>query len=212
MLHCSTIKCRLSSRACSIMDEDNSKQTLPTTSSAALLALADRVLDNSTDELGGLCARRYSGGRSTARLTRRRAVYRRGEGLSALRTITGNGVITTAESDCCRCADRRRTNQIVTPRIAYAYNFSEERRWAIVSATRGFKSGGWNARGTAASQLSSRSDLRPCGRTRRVWSADYLDNKLRRQRNACSTPILRICRRRQRRPSGAVPDDQCRRS
>ncbi|MEO0575590.1 MAG: TonB-dependent receptor, partial [Pseudomonadota bacterium] len=38
--------------------------------------------------------------------------------------------------------------QIVTPRVAYSYDFSDQ-VMAYASATRGFKSGGWNARGTS---------------------------------------------------------------
>ncbi|MEM1413084.1 MAG: TonB-dependent receptor, partial [Pseudomonadota bacterium] len=41
---------------------------------------------------------------------------------------------------------------IITPRFAAQYNFNENIN-GYVSATRGFKSGGWNARGTAASTI-----------------------------------------------------------
>ncbi|MEM9303048.1 MAG: TonB-dependent receptor [Pseudomonadota bacterium] len=41
---------------------------------------------------------------------------------------------------------------IVTPRVAAQYNFSDDIN-GYVSATRGFKSGGWNARGTSAGTI-----------------------------------------------------------
>ncbi|MEO0580158.1 MAG: TonB-dependent receptor, partial [Pseudomonadota bacterium] len=67
--------------------------------------------------------------------------------------------------------------QIVTPRVAYAYNFNDD-VMGYVSATRGFKSGGWNARGTGA------ASFQPFG-PETLWSyevgmrADYLNDKLR---------------------------------
>lgn len=65
----------------------------------------------------------------------------------------------------------------VTPRIAYAHQFSDDTMW-YVSATNGFKSGGWNARGTVASALL------PFG-PEEIWSyetgirTDLLDGRLR---------------------------------
>ena len=48
--------------------------------------------------------------------------------------------------------DRTLDEQLVTPRFAIQY-FATEDFMAFASATRGFKSGGWNARGTAAQEL-----------------------------------------------------------
>lgn len=65
----------------------------------------------------------------------------------------------------------------VTPRIAYAHQFSDDLMW-YVSATNGFKSGGWNARGTSAATLL------PFG-PEEIWSyetgvrSDLMDGRLR---------------------------------
>lgn len=47
---------------------------------------------------------------------------------------------------------RRQNEKLWTPRIAVQYEASEDLNY-FVSATRGFKSGGWNARGTTPDQL-----------------------------------------------------------
>ncbi|MEM1230225.1 MAG: TonB-dependent receptor [Pseudomonadota bacterium] len=48
--------------------------------------------------------------------------------------------------------DRELSEQLLTPRFAIQY-FASDNFMAFASATRGFKSGGWNARGTAAEEL-----------------------------------------------------------
>ena len=65
----------------------------------------------------------------------------------------------------------------VTPRIAYAHQFNDDTMWYI-SATNGFKAGGWNARGATAAELL------PFG-AEEIWSyetgvrTDLLDGRLR---------------------------------
>ncbi len=66
---------------------------------------------------------------------------------------------------------------VVTPRVAYRHQFSDDLT-GYVSATRGFKSGGWNARGGAPSAFQ------PFG-PETIWSyevgvkADWADGRLR---------------------------------
>jgi len=68
-------------------------------------------------------------------------------------------------------------NKLVTPRFALAYQVDPDLMF-FTSATRGFKSGGWNARGTTPALLT------PFG-IEKVWSyeagwrASFLDNRLR---------------------------------
>lgn len=72
---------------------------------------------------------------------------------------------------------RKLSAKIFTPRFAINYKPTDD-LLVFASATRGFKSGGWNARGTAASQLL------PFG-PEKVWSyeagfkSDLFDNKVR---------------------------------
>lgn len=79
------------------------------------------------------------------------------------------------------------TEGIATPRVALEYQFSED-IMGYASATRGFKSGGWNARGTAA------ANLQPFG-AERVWSyeaglrSEFYDRRLRINATAFSTDV-----------------------
>jgi iron complex outermembrane receptor protein len=67
--------------------------------------------------------------------------------------------------------------QEITPRIAYAHKFSED-MMMYLSATNGFKSGGWNARGTSSAALQAFAP-------ETIWSyefgmrADWMDGRLR---------------------------------
>ena len=69
------------------------------------------------------------------------------------------------------------TESIVTPRIAVEYQFSDD-VMGYLSATRGFKSGGWNARGEAAGNLQPFT-------AEKVWSyeggmrMEFLDRRVR---------------------------------
>ena len=72
---------------------------------------------------------------------------------------------------------REQDESIVTPRIAYAHDFSDS-VMGFVSATRGFKAGGWNARGAVG------FDLQPFG-PETLWAyeagirGDFLNDRLR---------------------------------
>jgi len=67
--------------------------------------------------------------------------------------------------------------QEITPRIAYAHKFSDN-MMMYASATNGFKSGGWNARGSSSSALQAFAP-------ETIWSyelgmrADWMDGRLR---------------------------------
>lgn len=69
------------------------------------------------------------------------------------------------------------SEKIVTPRFALEYKHSDD-LMMFASATRGFKSGGWNARGTTAGSLIPFSP-------EKIWNyelgirSEWLDNKLR---------------------------------
>ncbi len=69
------------------------------------------------------------------------------------------------------------SESIVTPRVAFEYQINDDMMW-YASATRGFKSGGWNARGTAATNLQPFAP-------EIVWSyeaglrTEWMDNRLR---------------------------------
>ena len=82
---------------------------------------------------------------------------------------------------------REQDEQIWTPRFAYAYDFSDT-VMGYVSATRGFKSGGWNARGVVG------FDLQPFG-PETLWAyeaglrGDFLNNRLRANLTAFVTDL-----------------------
>jgi iron complex outermembrane receptor protein len=76
-----------------------------------------------------------------------------------------------------RAIPRSQSTKLWTPRFAVNYDVNDD-LLLFASATRGFKSGGWNARGTAASELL------PFG-PEKVWSyeagikSEWLDRRLR---------------------------------
>ncbi|MEO1574727.1 MAG: TonB-dependent receptor, partial [Pseudomonadota bacterium] len=69
------------------------------------------------------------------------------------------------------------TESILTPRVAFEYQFNDD-MMAYASATRGFKAGGWNARGTAAPTFQPFE-------SEKVWSyegglrSEWMDRRLR---------------------------------
>ena len=77
--------------------------------------------------------------------------------------------------------------KILTPRIALEYEYSDN-LMMYASATRGFKSGGWNARATSAASLELFGP-------EKVWSyevgmrSDWLDNRLRLNVTAFSSDV-----------------------
>lgn len=154
------------------MDEDNETDFADYLFGAFLLA--DRVIDNSTTGYAVYAQGDIDiGEKGTLTLGLR---YTDEEKEIGLRDNTGNNVLTTAGLIAAGVPTKQ-DEQIVTPRIAFSYNF-QDNVMGYVSATRGFKSGGWNARGTAAVAFQ------PFG-PETLWSyegglrADLLDDRLR---------------------------------
>ncbi len=165
-----------------MMDEDNETDFADYLFGAFLLA--DRIIDNSTSGFavyaqGDIVV----GDNGTLTLGLR---YTDEEKEIGLRDNTGNNVLTTAGLIAAGIP-LKQDEQIVTPRIAYAHEFSDD-VMGYVSATRGFKSGGWNARGSAPGAFL------PFG-PETLWSyeaglrADYLEDKLRVNATLFSTDL-----------------------
>jgi len=138
------------------------------------LRLADRVLDNSTSSYalyaqGDLKVGEKGTLTIGARFTDEEKKIR-------LKDNTGNGILTTAGLVAAGIPLSQSENN-VTPRFAYSYDFNDE-LMTYVSATKGFKSGGWNARG------GSPAAFEPFG-PETIWSyelgmrAEWLDGTLR---------------------------------
>jgi len=174
------------------LTEDNSTyqvDTFATTpTAAAALVLGDRLLDNSTESFAIYAQGDFAltdrltftaGGRYTeedkdiAFTDRTRAAYPAGfinaTGAAAVRPTTAN----------LRAAGIPVSQNVskFTPRVALQYEYSDDVMF-FVSATNGFKSGGWNARGTTA---ATNSAFGP----EEAWSyelgmrSDLLDDSLR---------------------------------
>ncbi|MEO0577017.1 MAG: TonB-dependent receptor, partial [Pseudomonadota bacterium] len=165
-----------------LMDEDNETDFADYLSGAFLLA--DRVIDNTTDGFAVYAQGDIAvGEKGTLTLGIRYTDEEKKIGLS---DNTGNGVITTAGLIAAGVPTSQ-DEQIVTPRVAYSYDFSDQ-VMAYASATRGFKSGGWNARGT------SPDAFQPFG-PETLWSyeaglrADYLGDRLRINATLFSTDL-----------------------
>ncbi|MEO0997735.1 MAG: TonB-dependent receptor [Pseudomonadota bacterium] len=155
------------------MDEDN------TTDFAdylfgGFLRLADRVLENETS--GWAAYAQADIELSDKAVLTVGARYTDEEKEIAFSDNTGAGVLTTANLIAAGVPITQ-DEQIVTPRVALSYDFTDQ-VMGYVSATRGFKSGGWNARGT------NPAELQPFG-PETIWSyeagfrADLLNNRLR---------------------------------
>ena len=154
-------------------------------SPALTLLLADRTLRNSTEAYAGFLQTdfnvtdqikltagiRYTDETKTLDFSDNRASCRDG-------TIEANCVdnLNLIGPSGVRIP-RKQSAKLFTPRFAVNFKPNDD-LLVFASATRGFKSGGWNARGTAASQLL------PFG-PEKVWSyeagfkSDLLDNKVR---------------------------------
>ncbi|MFK7885437.1 MAG: TonB-dependent receptor [Gammaproteobacteria bacterium] len=95
----------------------------------------------------------------------------RDNGLASAGAVINNSDLTAAG------VPLEQSESIVTPRVALEYQFSDD-IMGYASATRGFKSGGWNARGTAAINLQPFT-------SERVWSyegglrSEFMDSRLR---------------------------------
>ena len=128
------------------LDEDNSTDFADYFLTA--IRLADRVLDNTTESWAVYAQGDISigdngtltlGARFTDEEKEVGLVDNTGGGLTTAAVIAA-GVPTTISDDQ------------VTPRIAYRHQFNDD-VMGYVSATRGFKSGGWNARSTAPEEF-----------------------------------------------------------
>lgn len=138
------------------------------------MRLADRVLVNTTDSWAVYAQGDIAiGERGTLTLGARYTDETKNIGLS---DNTGAGIL-TSDALADTGIPLQQDESVTTPRIAFAYDFSDD-IMGYVSATRGFKSGGWNARGTAPAAFQ------PFG-PEFIWSyevglrADWLDSRLR---------------------------------
>jgi iron complex outermembrane receptor protein len=164
-----------------VLDEENSTDfadylqlTLPPPVGILPLRLADRVLDNTTQSWAFyLQGDILIGERGTLTLGAR---FTDEEKEITLSDNTGADVLTTANLIAAGVPTKQ-TESNVTPRIAYRYAFNDDVS-AYVSATNGFKSGGWNARGTSPGAFL------PFG-PEEIWSyevglrADWADGRVR---------------------------------
>ena len=129
-----------------VMDEDNSTDFADFVFTGRI---ADRVLDNTTQSFavyaqGDLAVGENGTLTIGARFTDEEKEIR-------LSDNTGAGNLTTANLVASGVPTTITDDQI-TPRIAYRHQFSED-IMGYVSATNGFKSGGWNARGGSAASF-----------------------------------------------------------
>jgi len=138
------------------------------------LRLADRVLKNSTDSWAAYAQGDISiGEKGTLTIGARYTDEKKKIGVA---DNTGLGVLTTAGL-VATGIPLKLTDSKVTPRIAYAHQI-KDKMMAYVSATSGFKSGGWNARGTSPAAYE------PFG-PEKIWSyelgmrAESLDGRVR---------------------------------
>ena len=153
------------------LDEDNSTDFADYLFAA--IPLADRVIDNTAESWAVYAQADIAvGERGTLTVGARYTDEEKEIGLQdnlGTALTTANLIAAGVPTD--------QSESIVTPRIAYSYEFSEN-TMGYLSATRGFKSGGWNARGSAAVAFQ------PFGPEtlwsyEAGWRADYLDDRLR---------------------------------
>jgi len=143
------------------LNEDNSTEFGDIFNSAVVLA--DRVLDNTTDSsaiYGQIDFDIVTGLTATAGLRFTHDVKKIRYNDLLRPTITPTS-LDTASIQALGIPTRQEDN-VVTPRLALNWEVASDIR-LFASATRGFKSGGWNARGTTAAQIL------PFGRET-VWS------------------------------------------
>jgi iron complex outermembrane recepter protein len=140
-----------------------------TLGSGTTLLLADRIIRNDTEAWAGYAQADIHFGTLTLTAGIRYTDERKTFSITDNRPSCNDG---TLEATCVDNANmiapsglaipREQTARIWTPRVALNWQPNDDMLF-FVSATRGFKSGGWNARGTVASQLL------PFG-PERVWS------------------------------------------
>ncbi len=162
------------------IDEDNSTDFGDIFDLGFPLVLADRVLDNSTEAWAIYAQADYAvNDRWTltvgARYTDEEKEVSFRDNRASCMPVTPSCLDTA--NLIANGIPTKQDEQIVTPRFAVKYDASEDLSF-YASATRGFKSGGWNARGTAP------ENLQPFG-PEKVWSyeggakSEWLDKRLR---------------------------------
>ena len=161
------------------MDEDNEVDFVdyldlgavgvPVPPSTAFTTLADRVLSNTTESFAVYAqADIQIGENGTLTLGAR---YTDEE-----KTVDFQGTVNSAGMVAAGIP-LSQSEQEITPRVAYAHKFSDS-MMMYVSATNGFKSGGWNARGSSSAALQAFAP-------ETIWSyelgmrADWMDGRLR---------------------------------
>ena len=155
-----------------LLDEDNSTDFADYVFGA--VRLADRVLDNTTQSWAFYAQGDIQiGERGTLTVGAR---FTDEEKEIELSDNTGANILTTANLIAAGVPTKQ-TESNVTPRIAYRHAFNEDLS-VYGSITNGFKSGGWNARGTAPGAFL------PFG-PEEIWSyevglrADWADGRVR---------------------------------
>lgn len=161
------------------MDEDNTVDFVdyldlaavgvPAPPSTAFLTLADRVLSNTTESFAVYAQADIKiGNNGTLTLGAR---YTDEE-----KTVDFQGTVNSAEMVAAGIP-LSQSEQEITPRIAYAHKFTDN-FMMYASATNGFKSGGWNARGSSSGALQAFAP-------ETIWSyelgmrGDWVDGRLR---------------------------------
>lgn len=166
-----------------ILDEDNTTDFADYLNGGALI-LADRVLENGTESWAVYAQADIGvGERGTLTLGARYTDETKDISVSdnlPSQLIT-NDILAVAG------IPREQDESIVTPRVAFAYDFTDS-VMGYASATRGFKSGGWNARGAVG------FDLQPFG-PETLWAyeagirGDFLNDRLRFNATAFITDL-----------------------
>ena len=161
------------------MDEDNTVDFVdyldlaavgvPAPPSTAFLTLADRVLSNTTESFAVYAQADIKiGNNGTLTLGAR---YTDEE-----KTVDFQGTVNSAGMVAAGIP-LSQSEQEITPRIAYAHKFTDN-LMMYASATNGFKSGGWNARGSSSAELQAFAP-------ETIWSyelgmrGDWMDGRLR---------------------------------
>ena len=161
------------------MDEDNTVDFVdyldlaavgvPAPPSTAFLTLADRVLSNTTESFAVYAQADIKiGNNGTLTLGAR---YTDEE-----KTVDFQGTVNSAGMVAAGIP-LSQSEQEITPRIAYAHKFTDN-FMMYASATNGFKSGGWNARGSSSDALQAFAP-------ETIWSyelgmrGDWVDGRLR---------------------------------
>ena len=139
------------------------------------LLLADRVLDNDTDASAAYVQVDYH---ATRQLTVTGGVRWTDETKDVAFTANPNWPWGFSSADIAALGYPLEQNaKITTPRIALEYGVNDDLMF-YASATRGFKSGGWNARGTNAAAIEVFGP-------EKVWSyeagmrSEWMDNRVR---------------------------------